>query len=168
MTVLRPDDQSTHKLNICWRSPLDLLIMLYCFNCVCQLFVHVVWFIYCLSISCIPVVNIYIYMGVSKNNGTPKSSILIGFSIINHPFWGTPIFGNTHIYIYISRYWCLDSVPLRPSLQLARTPKPTRTWSRKNKLVSTLHSMTCSDCWIVKLVRKWSNPIWRCHRQKGC
>ena len=33
-----------------------------------------------------------------KNNGTPKSSILIGFSIINHPFWGTPIFGNTHIF----------------------------------------------------------------------
>ncbi len=37
------------------------------------------------------------YMGVSKNNGTPKSSILIGFSIINHPFWDTPIFGNIHI-----------------------------------------------------------------------
>ena len=36
------------------------------------------------------------YVGVSKNRGTPKSSILIGFSIINHPFWGTPIFGNTH------------------------------------------------------------------------
>ena len=33
--------------------------------------------------------------GVSKNHGTPKSSILIGFSIINHPFWGTPIFGST-------------------------------------------------------------------------
>ena len=29
-------------------------------------------------------------MGVSKNSGTPKSSILIGCSIINHPFWGTP------------------------------------------------------------------------------
>ena len=41
-----------------------------------------------------------VYMGVSKNSGTPKSSILIGFSIINHPFWGIPIFGNTHIYIY--------------------------------------------------------------------
>ena len=25
-------------------------------------------------------------MGVSKNRGTPKSSIFIGFSIINHPF----------------------------------------------------------------------------------
>ena len=37
------------------------------------------------------------YMDVSKNRGTPKSSILIGFSIINHPFWGTPIFGNSHI-----------------------------------------------------------------------
>ena len=32
---------------------------------------------------------------VSKNSGTPESSILTGFSIINHPFWGTPIFGNT-------------------------------------------------------------------------
>ncbi len=37
------------------------------------------------------------YMGVSKNRCTPKSSILIGFSIINHPFWGTIIFGNIHI-----------------------------------------------------------------------
>ena len=40
------------------------------------------------------------YMGVSKNSGTPKSSILIGFSIINHPFWGTPIFGKTHSQIW--------------------------------------------------------------------
>ena len=35
-------------------------------------------------------------MGVSENGGfSPKSSIFIGFSIINHPFWGTLIFGNT-------------------------------------------------------------------------
>ena len=38
------------------------------------------------------------YMDVSFNGGTPKSSILIGFSIINHPFWGTTIFGNPHIF----------------------------------------------------------------------
>ena len=38
------------------------------------------------------------HMDVSKNSGTPESSILIGFSIINHPFWGTPIFGNTHMF----------------------------------------------------------------------
>ena len=34
---------------------------------------------------------------VSENSGTPKSSILIGISIINHPFWGTPVFGNTQM-----------------------------------------------------------------------
>jgi len=36
-------------------------------------------------------------MDVSENNGTPKSSIFIGGSNINHPFWGIPIFGNTQI-----------------------------------------------------------------------
>ena len=36
------------------------------------------------------------YQDVSENSGTPKSSILIGFSLISHPFWGTPILGNTH------------------------------------------------------------------------
>ena len=36
-------------------------------------------------------------MGVSLNGGTPKSSILIGVSIINHPFWGTTILGNPHM-----------------------------------------------------------------------
>ena len=39
----------------------------------------------------------YVYTDVSEISGTPKSSILVGFSIINHPFWGTPIFGNTHV-----------------------------------------------------------------------
>ena len=36
-------------------------------------------------------------MGVSKNRGTPKSSVLIRLSILNHPFWGTPIFGMMKI-----------------------------------------------------------------------
>ena len=35
-------------------------------------------------------------MDVSEKSGTPKSSILMGF-LFNHPFWSTPIFGNTHI-----------------------------------------------------------------------
>ena len=39
-------------------------------------------------------------MGISINGGTPKSSVLIGFSIINHPLWGTPIDGPPHkVYI---------------------------------------------------------------------
>ena len=40
-------------------------------------------------------VHLFVQVDVSKNRGTPKSSILIRFSIINHPFWGSPIFGNT-------------------------------------------------------------------------
>ena len=47
-----------------------------------------------------------IYMDVSENRGTPKSSILIGFSSINHPFWVTTIFWK-HLYmIYtVGRYY---------------------------------------------------------------
>ena len=36
-------------------------------------------------------------MAISWNGGTPKSSILEGSSLINYPFWGTPISGNPHI-----------------------------------------------------------------------
>ena len=49
------------------------------------------WILLCMYI-------IISYMDISENRGTPKSSILIGFSIINHPFWGIPLFGNTHIH----------------------------------------------------------------------
>ena len=58
-------------------------------------------------------------MGVSKNNGTPKSSSWIGFSIINHPYWGIPIFGNTYI-------------PFVP------------TWIRPNAAESSAHSLPFS------------------------
>ena len=37
---------------------------------------------------------------VSINGGTPKSFTLIGFSLINHPFWGTPIYGNPQVCSY--------------------------------------------------------------------
>ena len=43
-----------------------------------------------------PRVSFAVY-GCFQKKGTPKSSILIRFSIISHPFWGTPIFGNIHI-----------------------------------------------------------------------
>ncbi len=42
------------------------------------------------------------HLGVSKNRGTPKSSILMVFSIVNHPFWDTPIFRNIHMIFC----WC--------------------------------------------------------------
>ena len=40
----------------------------------------------------------FLEVGVSKNSGTPKLSILIGFSIINYPFWGITMFGNTQVF----------------------------------------------------------------------
>ena len=46
----------------------------------------------------------YIYGWRFPNMGTPKSSILIGFSIINHPFWWYPHLRNPHIYIHIHTY----------------------------------------------------------------
>ena len=45
------------------------------------------------------VVPFNLHLGVSENGGTPKSSIWVGISIINHPFWGPRIFGNTHLFI---------------------------------------------------------------------
>ena len=41
-----------------------------------------------------------IWVFPKKKKGTPKSSILIGFSLINHPFWGTPNFWK-HPYLFI-------------------------------------------------------------------
>ena len=32
-----------------------------------------------------------------SHRGTPKSAIFMGFFLINHPFWGTPIYGTPHI-----------------------------------------------------------------------
>ena len=64
-------------------------------------------------------------MDVSENNATPKSSILIGFSIINHPFWGTTIFGNTHKKLNVTMMLLsfhdmqADSDPKHPPLNLA-------------------------------------------------
>ena len=39
--------------------------------------------------ECIP-----LYGGFLSHRGTPKSSISMGFSLINHPFWGPPFYGN--------------------------------------------------------------------------
>ena len=40
--------------------------------------------------------NLNVQLGVSKNSGTPKSSILIGISIINQPFWGKHPYSRKH------------------------------------------------------------------------
>ena len=68
------------------------------------------------------------HMGVSKNRGTPKSSILIGVSIINHPFWGTLIFGNTHMWHPLVASWVDSCQALHhdeaPEWNLLENPLP--------------------------------------------
>ena len=39
----------------------------------------------------------FYHIGISINGGTRKSSILMGFSITNQPFRGTPIYGNPQV-----------------------------------------------------------------------
>ncbi len=69
----------------------------FCMNEWCRAYIQNLFHTHWLVISILE--DMFKHMGVSKNRGTPKSSILIGFSIINHPFWGIPIFGNTNIFI---------------------------------------------------------------------
>ena len=38
------------------------------------------------------------HLEVSYNGGIPKSSTLVGFSTIDHPFWGILIERNPHLY----------------------------------------------------------------------
>ena len=73
-----------------------------------------------------------IYMGVSKNSGTPKSSILIGFSIIYHPFWGTTIFGNTHMNLIISYDTAFTNAEQPSDFPPEHQRETWESWSRKS------------------------------------
>ena len=113
-------------------------------------------------------------MDVSKNRCTPKSSILIGFSIINHPFWDTPIFGNTHIAVPSNglQYPCRNFQPGRLRFQAAG-------WKFRREQLSLHHWFRLQQCqgsvwwcWLAKLgggfnyflclpLYTWgNNPIW--------
>ena len=80
----------------------------------------------------------YYHMGVSKNwGGPPKSSILIGFSVIFTIHFGvfTPNFGNTHIYhIPSQRYFWVDddwfsgALKTRGQANHQATPASATTW----------------------------------------
>ncbi len=92
----------------------------------------------------------YWYMVVSKNNGTPKSSILIGFSIINHPFLGTPIFGNHHILVDTCFFYGF----FLGLLQVFNLPQSDREkslfFSNQNHTTTTSYMVMFSQC-----VRVW-------------
>ena len=43
---------------------------------------------------------------------TPKSSLLVGFSIMNYPIWGTSIYGNPHLVRGFSASMFDDTSPI--------------------------------------------------------
>ena len=74
-------------------------------------------------------------MDVSKNSGTPKSSILIEFSIINHPFWGTTILGNPHVLppSFFNHLFALACSPKNgQKLNFKSSPSPSTTFTGLN------------------------------------
>ena len=100
--------------------------------------------------------SIDVYVGVSKNRGTPKSSIWIGFSIINHPFWGTPIFGNIHVCtVHFGFAWII--ITLCPE-SLANCWQKCRNVSRLNDWVD--HAPQKRSCFQVVVTRGKKVCIW--------
>ena len=82
------------------RKPVERVLPIWIHGCNMKLMIYLKYVssnvFYQRSVIFFMLKDIVFDMDVSENRGTPKSSILIGFSITNHPFWGTPIFGNTH------------------------------------------------------------------------
>ena len=102
------------------------------------------------------------HMDVSENSGTPKSSILIRFSIINHPFWGAPILGNTHIYLapYLCQSLCFNFTD-SDSLKTSPTFPPTKKKSRSIKvcIYVCLFTRYVYKVYIYKGVYVYKNPV---------
>ena len=90
------------------------------------------------------------YRGVSKNNGTPKSSILIGISIINHPFWGTPIFENTHRSSGTTSDLCHLKRPSTFTLK--------KLWEKWRRPFNLSITSSCTYRKGVNLIFGWTNP----------
>ena len=114
-------------------------------------------------------------MGVSKNNGTPKSSILIGFSIIFTSHFGgkNPLFLVQHPYVSKSLY-------ISTSCQRERLRGEVIKSSSSQKETSISYSnhrnFQGRNCWLrfrvpgtslknKKGLQKLWKPIW-CHTQK--
>ena len=65
-------------------------------------------------------------MRVFWNGGTPKWSILMIFSIVNHPFWGTTTYGNPHM--------CLKYLPADIISSMWTSPPSCESWIQVSKV----------------------------------
>ena len=58
-------------------------------------------------------VNVGDIQRIPESRGTPKSSILMGFSNINQAFWGSPIDGPPHVGVLLA-----PKLDLRPGIAM--------------------------------------------------
>ncbi len=83
----------------------------------------------------------------------PKSSILIGFSIINHPFWSTPII---HMFFFHSDVSHRIIILVDASLELVKPPRIRLTHTRNKKSWAVKHnSHKAHTHWSIT----WSNIL---------
>ena len=96
------------------------------------------------------------HVGVSINRGTPKSSILIGCSLINHPLLGTPIEGSPHVSLpakmgsrpavpRILAIWRIMSRPALLNLARGRGDPNMIQWSVHGWIIYTWLICKCQD-----------------------
>ena len=106
---------------------------------------------------------------VSENSGTPKSSILIGFSIINHPFWGTPIFGNTqHVHFRLHTKNTTHLFPLLSSFSFLLL-----TWAKAEErsyhfFQETEEFLVTCDIFVEDIVSSWNHLKHKQHLVAKC
>jgi len=85
-------------------------------------------------------------MGVSINGGTQQPSVFLLKMIILGCFWGTTIFGNTHI-----DHWCRETH--ESTCQRSFPSHSTRRTSRCHRVPP------CKMCWMFGLLGVFSHPF---------
>ena len=108
-------------------------------------------------------------MGVSKNNGTPKSSILIGFPIINHPFGDTPIFGHIHINMCLLLTWKISYHCPNRSLHGIQIPQSGEGEVGRENHAHLFEAVRALETWDFRLrkhrkKKTWQNPSNTCKK----
>ena len=109
-----------------------------------------------------------LYVEVSWNGGTPRPFILIGCSIINHPFGGTPISGNLMkppcmcSGTVIDEWVPLSAFPLLSWSDLVRQLQPWRISCGLQILTKSSwpDDSDLDECWVSYRVLYWLLLTW--------
>ena len=86
--------------------------------------------------------TMWVNVDVSENSGFSLQIIhgLIGFSIINHPFWDTTIFGNTHVELHQKSLDKKTNMHI-PAMMIKMIENVTKKWITKKKTWQEVDSL---------------------------